>query len=718
VDIDDTIEDLMRFQKRDLLRERYDYDKTSLETHAKWAHYAERSSLTCVHLLTAAGKVEAIKNLLRLVPQDSEDEIRELEDFLTYPVYYDIGKQYDEQPSKRLVSALHFAASVGSVELIDIFMKRGCFNADETYGEEFYRNSPLAMAVECDKVYAFRKLVELSSLFNSSSMLELVGKFLRIASATGSRDVVKELLRLAKKDNHINTLKFQDLIQACKLHATSRGFKQVENLLGDALNPDYGLRDALREAVRVGKKDTVEELVGKGAQVDEVPLMECVINEKSELLPSLLPRASKVPEEFWMGVAAAKEDFAKLAFDNYERTRSDDEKLDFTNNQLSPIHVAAAQDRVEMVTSFCNLGASLHNVDERGNLILHVAAKHDAVNVLKEKLQFFDVNTLNADGDTILLVACKHSRQKTVELLTDTPGVNWKVKNTFGDTPLHVAMKQLFVTGKAVKRRRDRDNVEVTMATREEKVQTIALVAAKCADISALDEVDSEGNTALSLLVQAGREQLFHLFSKADPTVLNAKRKCAMDYAMAAFEERRDLVRKLLEIFPAKGAAHLAMAYKHCGRPPLHHFAMSRDLSNVRLLTQHGADVTELNEEGCPIFHALIKLSVQDDNYAGEYIAMAQAVMEALTEFRIKRQQDICCYMSGEYSVSNSNGVEGYESESYGKSLDSSLTALLVKKNNDFDNDYLGLEGNKFISNKQLSRMISNEFFLFILLEF
>jgi hypothetical protein len=44
---------------------------------------------------------------------------------------------------------------------------------------------------------------------------------------------------------------------------------------------------------------------------DNLPLMLCVQHEKTDVLPAILPKANLIPEEFWKGVAASKDEFAR-----------------------------------------------------------------------------------------------------------------------------------------------------------------------------------------------------------------------------------------------------------------------------------------------------------------------------------------------------------------------------------------------------------------------
>lgn len=59
---------------------------------------------------------------------------------------------------------MHIAAANGNTDLVELLVRRGA-EADQTYGEEFTRASPMACAVENDRLLTFRKLLELSKVF-------------------------------------------------------------------------------------------------------------------------------------------------------------------------------------------------------------------------------------------------------------------------------------------------------------------------------------------------------------------------------------------------------------------------------------------------------------------------------------------------------------------------------------------------------------------------
>lgn len=103
--------------------------------------------------------------------------------FLALPALKDMGRRYDDTsaPNGRLVSCLHVAAANGNTELVDLLVKRGA-DPDQTYGEDFTRASPMAFAVENDRLETFRKLLELGKIFGPHGTLKVdyLAEFLKV----------------------------------------------------------------------------------------------------------------------------------------------------------------------------------------------------------------------------------------------------------------------------------------------------------------------------------------------------------------------------------------------------------------------------------------------------------------------------------------------------------------------------------------------------------
>jgi hypothetical protein len=111
--------------------------------------------------------------------------MQDLQKFLALPALKDIGRRYEApsgSPPERLVSCVHVAAATGNTELVELLIKRGA-EADQSYDEDFTRASPMACAVENDRLETFRKLLEFSKVFGATPetrRVEHLADFLRV----------------------------------------------------------------------------------------------------------------------------------------------------------------------------------------------------------------------------------------------------------------------------------------------------------------------------------------------------------------------------------------------------------------------------------------------------------------------------------------------------------------------------------------------------------
>ena len=650
-DRDEAIDVIMLAEKDDLLMEQFECVNDNSPLLNEWRMEGGRCALTCLHMLAEKDKTRAVRLFMRLCRKKTESDIREMRDFIAMPTWKQTEHTYDTNaPTERLLSCIHIAAANGNTELVDLLLKNGA-DIDQTYGKEFVRASPMACAVEKDRLETFRKLVTASKVFGGEKKTEHIAHFLRTASVAGAKQMVEELLKMATNSGVEKTKLIQKAIDEGCVEAIRLGHHEIAELLAQALDTEK-LNEALCEAIKRGNKVLVEDLLDKGAEVDDLandnvensPLMVCVKHDKTDVLSSLLPKANIIPEDFWKGVASSKDDFARQAFESFAKSKkSKDEKLTFTNNTVTPMHIAASLDKIDVLMQFGNLGARYDLVDPRGNTILHTAAQNNAQIITKEALEYFNPALKNKDGDTPLHVACKNSRPRIIEMMVKRKDQPYFIQNNFGDIPLHLAVKQLLGA-----RQRTKAAAEKILCppTREDKQETLEMVVQAYSATSQLDKTDAKGNTALNLLIQGGKEAEIRLFVNACPSLKNNEGLCPLDYAMRSYYTKPSLLNAMLNTFGARAALYLATEFKHEGYPPLHLFVMKRDLQNVKLLVENGASVTELNDEGLNIIHMIAQLTTEDDNNKEVYIMIARIIIDTLIDHRIKRQVEFFKYLS------------------------------------------------------------------------
>ena len=647
---DEAAEIIMKLERRDLVFEVYDYPKSSHGPRGDDTYY------TVLHLLADRHKTKLVESFYANCRAQTKDDTLRLHRFQQAPVQRTAGKRTtpDLPSDDRLLSCLHLAVVENNAPMAVLFIKNG-IDADLTYGGDYCSSSPIALAVELDYLELFRKLIFVSRMMGGERRREFLAKFLVVASETGSKNIVEELLHLIDEENFLETEMCQCAVEASCVNALRRGHAAISDILTKAMR-GQNLNEALREAVKKGMTDIVQRLIVKGADVndtggdlDAMPLMLCVKHEQLDVLPILMVNSSVIPENFWSQVAAASDDFSRNAFEVYRQMRfcgSKPDALEFTDRTINPMHIAAAMDKVDVLYQFLDLGARHDLVDEQGNSILHWAAKNDGVGVIKDFSDYFSPNLKNKDGDTPLHVACKNGRPKAAQILLQAKGVDLKVRNLIGDTCLHSAVRKLLETKQAkalmnspVKAKTAPNGVKliVNEPTREDKVETVNVVARSFRSQSLLNEKDINGNNAISILVQAAREKEIQLLAGSLPSIPNKEGKCALDYAMLAYSTKPALITAMLQTFGSSAAVYLATRYRE-GKMPLHVFAEHGEVDKVKLMVQHGASVTDFNGDGNTVMHLLADLAASDSKNIDLYLSMGRTIIQTLVNFRIRRQ--------------------------------------------------------------------------------
>lgn len=595
----------------------------------------------------------------------TKDDALKLQRYQHTPMLRAIGRRAQPELDEmgRPVSCLHIAVAENNTQLVVLFVKNGV-DPDVTYGGDYCEYSPITLAVELDYLDTFRKLSIVSRVLAGERRKEILSQFLTVASEVGSKHIVEELLQHAADEGFIENELFQDAVEQSCVNALRRGHSAISDMLTKAMR-GKNLNEALREAVKKGMTDIVQRLIVKGADVNDtdgheesMPLMLAIKHEQLDVLPILMVNSNDIPETFWSELAAASDEFSRNAIEIYRNIRYGGDKpepLIFTEKKVNALHIAAAMDKVETLYQFLDLGARHDLVDDFGNSMLHWAARNEAATVIKDFADYFAPNMKNKDGDTALHIACKNARPKAAQVLLQTKGIDLKVRNLVGDTCLHSAVRKLLETkqartalGSPMKTLSDVVKIPFAEPTREDKLETVNIVARAFRAAGLLNEKDGNGNTVVSILVQAGREKEVPILSGSSPTMTNKENKCAIDYAMLVYSTKPHLISALLSTFGTSAAVYLATRYRE-GKMPLHVFAEYGEVDKVQLMTQHGASVTDFNGDGNTIMHLLAELAVTDSKNCDTYLKMARVIVETLVNFRFRRQMHLYEFLRNQW---------------------------------------------------------------------
>ncbi|MFZ3017288.1 MAG: ankyrin repeat domain-containing protein [Gallionella sp.] len=113
-------------------------------------------------------------------------------------------------------------------------------------------------------------------------------------------------------------------------------------------------------------------------------------------------------------------------------------------NELTPLHIAAAQQNYIGVHELMGLGSIINMKDGNGHTPLHFTATHQNSDMLELLLAHgADVNVRNHEGNTILHQLCAHNHEpQSVRLLLEK-GADVTIQNEDGLTPLQVSEQAL-----------------------------------------------------------------------------------------------------------------------------------------------------------------------------------------------------------------------------------------------------------------------------------
>lgn len=230
----------------------------------------------------------------------------------------------------------------------------------------------------------------------------------------------------------------------------------------------------------------------------------------------------------------------------------------------SPLMIAAAYGRMNMVNLFLNSTEKVHKANNNGYTPLHVAVSNRHSNVVLALLQAdADVNSQNKFGSTPLHLAVSNGHAEIVRTLLDA-GSSVMLKNEAGKTALHLA-----------------EHLEILR-------QLIA--------VAGVDLNTSMEWTALHFAARQGRLDLVNCLLEAGADAAAKTVEGFTPLRLAAYNGYLDIVQRLLEVNPA-------MSADTWGENALHDAAARGHLAVVKLLLASGADTESRDNEKCTPLH-------------------------------------------------------------------------------------------------------------------
>ncbi|WP_341821498.1 ankyrin repeat domain-containing protein [Wolbachia endosymbiont (group A) of Myopa testacea] len=268
--------------------------------------------------------------------------------------------------------------------------------------------------------------------------------------------------------------KYQEIeTEHCKnsLHLAARlgNLEAVEDLLGKGADVnaqnDIG-NTPLHFAAENGHKEVVDALLGKDGinvnaqdKYNNTPLHLAAQMGYAEIVKDLLDKGANVnakDKSGWTPLHLATiykhEDIVKLLLDDEANVTAVD------NHRYTPLHYATiGSNKIQMIRDLLHKGASVNAQNDRGNTPLHLTAENEqkdadiVLRILLERLEP-DVNAQDKDGNTPLNLAIKHGKAEVVlrwaakmghvEIVRDllkVENINVNAQDLYGNTLLDLA---------------------------------------------------------------------------------------------------------------------------------------------------------------------------------------------------------------------------------------------------------------------------------------
>jgi len=244
--------------------------------------------------------------------------------------------------------------------------------------------------------------------------------------------------------------------------AAEKGMVSVLRLLCDAgqylKHHDQSGQNALHYAARKGQSGSMEYLISFGFACDEAEVpanpgkAHRCLKRTALHLTALGGYVEAALRLLQLGADPLKEDSQGNTFNEYA-VRSKNQRLlnltklmpfyHQTERDSSLLHAAAQADNAEILTELLLDGVDINAVNKYGRSALHLAAIHNAPEVLDILVDDPEVarNACDHWGNTALHYAARHGFVRLIERLLQT-GVKADMQNEDGCTPLWMACEQ------------------------------------------------------------------------------------------------------------------------------------------------------------------------------------------------------------------------------------------------------------------------------------
>lgn len=486
-------------------------------------------------------------------------------------------------------NALLWACRMGLEEIAINLIDSGCDVNVVTYS---WQKTPLIWAIE----FGHKKIID--KLLEKKLNLDVVDNEGRTAlirvSSMKDFDLGIKLVKLGANLNHISEERGES---ALTFAASSKNLDFVKILIDNGADThkrrDNG-KDPLIFAIYSKDDEIANYLIDNGSYIDNIwdlnsftPFLLALSRNNRELAFKLLDLGANIDAVNFRG-----ENALSLTLNNYEYDKSDlpflliDKGININNQNFrgeTPLIISCENGYLELVEKLLDHGANIGLYDKKNKSALDYAKENEEIknlliNSLSEnvndnlffivknnlhnllatvKLEEIDINQINSDKDTALVVACKNESLECAKLLINLGADCYAVERGRGLNSLQIAIYKrnmdlinLFIKDKELINKPEGLNgyTPLSIASQSGAVEIIKLLVENGADLNGYDSLN--GYTPLQWAViewqEDSVEALINLGADKNYPSRDGKAKAYHLIGGVEDEESKEKIEKLL----------------------------------------------------------------------------------------------------------------------------------------------------------------------------
>ncbi|KAF5281783.1 hypothetical protein FQR65_LT14530 [Abscondita terminalis] len=463
-------------------------------------------------------------------------------------------------------------------------------------------DTPLLLAIKHGHNLLVRELLQ--NHVNVSIVNNSLNSCLHNAAERSNGAVFKELIYRHPYVNERNENGETPLLVALNYGRTE--VVQVLMTIGADVNvSDKDFMSCLHHAVTWGRPQIIKDLLERGANINQKNkdgvsvLMHAIINDQSNVAILLIRRGADVNAVDNVGSSALHH--AALSWKHHviRELVSHGAQIDKLNDDGdTPLLIALKNSHVTCVKTLLSLGADASICDKNGSTCLHLSLVQH-LDILHQFLAVIDVNCVDSEGNTPLLISLRHSSSIVTRFLLDF-GADIFATNKSGLSSLHYAAKtcsEVFLTefiarGADVNQKTKSGDTPLLIHLMENSRRSVVKILIDTgADVNAV--CVATGNSCLHYAVDNRDDDVIGDLVRAGAVVNMQNRNGETPLHSAIRFGSISLVRLLLG-----SGADPNIADRINGSTCLHWAVTVNEDDYVKALVEHGADINKENNDG------------------------------------------------------------------------------------------------------------------------